>query len=134
MADWHGSCRSNYFRVNDRAAFVALLDRFDVKLIEKDGLLGFLSEDQFGGVPTRIPDDDDVCEESISLLDEIGEHIAPGSVCVVQEIGAERLRCLTGRAWAIAGPKPEQTILVDLDDIYVNAAKAFGVQPSTATY
>jgi hypothetical protein len=121
MANWYGTCRSNYFRVKDEAAFREFVGQFEARLIEKDGKVGFYSEDEFGGVPRYWPDDDD---EPVSILDGIAEHLAENSVCVVMEIGAEKACYLTG--WAVAIAWTGERTEVQLGDIYAQAQEEFG--------
>lgn len=129
MANWCGSCRSNYFKVKDRAAFENFLAQYEAQLIEgEDGRVGFYSTSEFGEVPYRWDDD----EDHISILYEISSQLAEGEVCVIEEIGAEKLRYLTGKAWAISW---EGVIVnVDIGEIYQRASEAFGVEPVQALY
>jgi hypothetical protein len=122
MANWYGTCRSNYFRVKDVDAFTAMLGEFEATLItDSEGRVGFVSDNEFGGVPQTWPDDQ---EEPVSILDEIAEHLVENSVCVIIEAGAEKARYVTGRAVAIASTG-EQTVIA-LDDIYAQAQTEFG--------
>ena len=128
MADWYGTCRSNYFRVKDFDAFKAMLEAYEAKLIKNtDGLVGFISEDFFGSIPSRYIDGDEdegIDEENLSILDEIAEHLADNQVCIVMEAGAEKARFITGQAIAIAWNG--ETTRISLSDIYKEAQEAFG--------
>ena len=128
MADWIGSCRSNYFIVKDRKSFKELLEQYETVLIEKNGKVGFYSITDDGGIPTRYIDDDDedagIDEESISIIEEIAEHLVENEVCVIMEIGYEKLRYLDGRAIAVAWTG--ETTRVSLNDIYAQAQSEFG--------
>lgn len=114
MANWYGTCRSNYVRVRDPDAFRKLLGEYPLRIIEKDGRLGFVSEDD-SGIPERYTDDME--DEPISILDEPWtEILAEGEVLIVQEVGAEKSRYVTGRAWAYC--QNGDTNFVDLYEIY----------------
>jgi hypothetical protein len=121
VSNWYGTCRSNYFRVKDLTAFRDFIERFEARLIEKDGKFGFVSEDDYGGVPHHWPNDED---EPVSILDGIAEHLAENQVCVIMEAGAEKARYVTGIAIAIAwtGERTE----IDIGDIYKQAQDEFG--------
>jgi hypothetical protein len=122
MANWYGTCRSNYFRVKDEAAFLEWIADFEATVIrDDDDKVGFISNDEYGGVPRNWPDDD---EEPISILEGIAEHLAENHVCVILEAGAEKARYVTGQAIAIAwtGERTE----IQLGDIYAQAQEEFG--------
>lgn len=122
MANWYGTCRSNYFRVKDEAAFAEMLGEFEARLItNSDGLVGFISDDEYGGIPNRYDEDED---EYTSITETIGEHLAENQVCVIVEAGAEKARYVTGRAIALAwnGERTE----IDTRDIYKQAQDEFG--------
>lgn len=130
MADWHGTCRSNYFRVKDREAFQTMLDQYEAKLIinvENPDQVGFISEDWHGAIPTRIVDEDELTDcdmDQVSILDEIAEHLAENEVCIVMEVGSEKARYLTGFAIAISWTN--ERVKISLSDIYAQAQEEFG--------
>lgn len=132
MANWTGTCRSNYFRVKDTTAFTAMLDLHAARMIEKGDKVGFVSEDEYGSIPCRF-DEDDEDADRISILDEIAEHLVNNEVCIVMKAGAEKTRYITGHAIAIAWTG--ERVEVSLDDIYAKALEEFGVgQIAEATY
>jgi len=123
MADWHGTCRSNYFNVKNFDAFIEMLSDFDVALIQNgDGQVGFVSTDEYGSIPVRFEEDHD---DPTGVCSLIAEHLAEGQVCVILEAGAERARYITGVAIAIhsSGERVE----LRLNDIYDLAKAKFGV-------
>lgn len=123
MANWYGTSRSNYFAVKDPAAFNALMARYEVKVIgNADGLVGFISNTEFGTIPTRDNDDSD--EDPICILDDLVEHLAEGHVCIVMEIGSVKSCYVTGNAIAVSSTG--ETIQIGLDDIYKAAREKFG--------
>ncbi|WP_454287225.1 hypothetical protein [Rhizobium arsenicireducens] len=125
MADWHGTCRSNYFRVKDETAFLEMLELFDAHPIEKqvgeEILHGFYSEDEYGSIPTSYPEGD---EEPTSILECIADHLVTNEVCVILEAGAEKARYITGLAIAIHSSGRQ--IDIRLSDIYALARTEFG--------
>lgn len=138
MANYYGSWRSNIFQVKDEEAFqtwAALVCETDVRG-RKDGVC--LLQDQqsdCGGLPSdRInPDTDDF--EDINFLEELGEHLADGSVAIVMESGAEKLRYIVGQAYAIINVDGVVDIkAIDLGDIYKLAKDSWGIDPSRAEY
>jgi hypothetical protein len=133
MSNWYGTCRSNYFRVKDVDAFAAMLGLHEARLIEADGKVGFVSEDEYGSIPSRF-DEDDESADQISILDEIAEHLAEHEVCVVLEAGSEKARYITGDALAIAWTG--ERVKLSLSDIYAVAQAEFGgdAQVTEATY
>ncbi len=102
MANYECLARSNYFRVNDAAAFAAYCDRFDFEKIERttDGvtLYGFYAGEN--GLPVSIYDEDAGEDVDCSWLQELAALLADGAVAIVHEIGYEKLRYLTGYACA----------------------------------
>src|ERR1700722_7285892 len=101
---WYGSARSNYVRVKDRAAFRHwALSLPDVEIAERDGAFALLAMGADGGWPSfrDCEDEQNLDEEPIDLAAEIAAHLAPGEVCILQEVGADRIRHLSGSAWAV---------------------------------
>ena len=123
MANWSGTCRSNYFRVKDEPAFLAMLEKFDIELLRKDDMFSFISDNEYGSVPD-FWDEDKPEDDPISIIDLIGEHLAENSVCVIQESGAEKARYVTGHATAIAWTG--EITSISLNDIYAKAQEEFG--------
>lgn len=131
MANWYGTCRSNYFKVKDLEAFSTMLDTMEAELITKDDLVGFIASNESGSIPDTYPEDD---SDPVSILDLIADHLAENHVCVIQEVGAEKARYLTGYAFAIAWTG--EMVKVSIDDIYKLAQAEFGgdAQITEATY
>lgn len=125
MADWYGTCRSNYFAVKDREAFNEFCSLFEVEVIEKDDLVGIISNDEYGSFPNVWDEDTD---EQFSFIEGISNHLAENHVCIILEAGAEKARYITGMAFAIHSSG--ETIRISLSDIYAQAQEAFGVDAS----
>jgi len=125
MADWYGATRSNYFRVTDPAAFATAVEDYPLELITSDTdpyLLCFLSDEEHGGIPCRY--NEETGEEEGSLFDIIIQHLDERQVCVVMSSGAEKMRYITGQAWAISWDG--QIISISLQEIYSRAKEILG--------
>jgi hypothetical protein len=67
-------------------------------------------------------------DEELDLVSELSDHLVPGQVAILLEVGAEKLRYLTGQAIAVNAQG--QITDLPLNDIYRKAARAFGVPES----
>ena len=136
MANWIGSARTNYFRVKDVDAFKAWAKAASLVVFEKDGRFGVYSEDEYGGWPDIVFDDDTTdAHRDFYITHELAPHVADGEIVVCLEAGAEKLRYITGSAIAfkvMAGGADR--ISITLDDIYALAAGKWGQEPSKAEY
>jgi hypothetical protein len=135
MANWYGSARSNYVRVKDRETFMDWAQSLpDVEIVEQEGTFALLATGECGGWPSfRSRDDrEDQEDEPIDLAAEIAIHLAPGGVCIFQEVGAVKLRYLSGSALAVncAG----ETLQISIDDIYALVHDRWNLSPSEAKY
>jgi hypothetical protein len=132
MANWYGSARSNYFRVKDRDAFLKWAERRGVGLFTNDN-----DTDSFaihpggstdsGGWPALDTEND----AELDLTAELAEHLSKGQVAILMEIGAEKLRYVTGDA--IAVNSRGRVVFLSLGDIYRKAARAFRVPENEIT-
>lgn len=141
MADWFGSARSNYVRVKDMDGLKAALEPWEIDIQPDDedpakdpAKVCFMSENQFGGWPSTTeievddPDDPDgiICEEvEFDPAVHICPFLEPGQVLILMEIGAEKLRYLTGNA--VAYHSDGRRTALSLDSIYTQAAQEFSV-------
>ena len=121
MANYYSMGRTNHFAVKDPDAFeeyiTPLVGDGDVIREERDGVDGFilLFPD---GVPNYYdPEDGDSVELEWDTI--IAPHLADGSVCVIQEIGNEKLRYLTGYAFAFNNKNESEYL--NLNSIYKQA-------------
>ncbi|MBB4200590.1 hypothetical protein CCR94_18215 [Rhodoblastus sphagnicola] len=119
MANFYGNCRSNYFAVKDEDTFKAWIAQYEVTLITRGNLFGFVSDDESGGVPHRCDDDD-----AIDIDSEIAAHLADDQVCVIMASGAEAARYIAGSAIAIHANG--ESFSINLSDIYTRVAEEFG--------
>jgi hypothetical protein len=132
MANWYGTARSNYFRVKDNDAFLKWADSRGLGVFRNKE-----SADLFaihGGETTddgSWPSYDVEGDTEIDLVSELAQHLPKGQIAVLMEIGAEKLRYLTGVAMAI--DHKGRVVEVTLSDIYRKAARAFRVAESEIT-
>jgi hypothetical protein len=134
MANWYGSARSNYFRVKDETAFTEWADGVDsLHYWKKDECFAICSDCPDSGAWPSSRWDDEVEEHvEFDLIEELCPHLAEGEVAVLVEVGAEKLRYLSG--WTVAVNHLGETVFVNLDDIYEKANAAFGTRPNEAMY
>lgn len=141
MADWYGNCRSSYFAVKNEDLYRRFCSRWGLTKIEriakgkKGKLYGFLVEDDNGGIPhypaksigaqvalESIEDDEkEKTSDDDPFIPELAEQLADGWVAVIIEVGAEKLRYITGMATAINWKG--ETKYVNLESIYEHAEK-----------
>lgn len=121
MADWYGFARSNYFKVKDETEFRHWADSIgDLEVIQdSEGRVGLISHNQYGHWPSSRFNEDTEGEEDIDVFITVAEHLQEGSVAIFIEVGAEKLRYLTG--WAVAINSKGEEVQVNLDDIYDRA-------------
>jgi hypothetical protein len=124
MANYIGACRSNYFRVKDVNKFREAVGVFDVELIERDGLIGFLSNDD-SGMPHVYEDvlGNDL-DDPRNIDEVIVDHLDENEVCVIVEAGSEKLRYVRG--WAMAIHSSGERVNINIGDIYKLAQEEFG--------
>jgi hypothetical protein len=132
MANWYGSSRSNYFCVKDREAFLQWAEKRGLGVIKSEH-----NPEHFAihsGDSTDAgswPSYDMEADTEIDLVSELARHLPKGEVAVLMEIGAEKLRYLTGIAVAVN--HRGRAAAVSLDDVYRKAARTFRVQENKIT-
>ncbi len=129
MANYIGFARSNYFKVNDTKKFEELCDKWNLRLIKKDDLVGFLDDDTEGGLPNYAETEDGEDLEFDDFLKELSDLLVEDEVAIMIEIGYEKMRYLVGFALAI-NSKGEQ-VTTNLSDIY-KKAESLGKNITTA--
>jgi hypothetical protein len=147
MANFHGSARSNYFKVKNEAEFMRWVNSVP-------GLGAWSKRDDDGEQTHAVYSDDgdhgcwphcreldedhpdydesDCGSVYIDLTQELSGHLLEGQVAVLMEAGAEKLRYITGSALAV--DCTGKTVAVELRDIYQLAEAAFGVRPDDAEH
>lgn len=144
MANYYASARTNYFAVRDVPAFKAFVAQFpDVTVVSTTVGDRHLDPDRFPhlspdtplfallfnsevGIPTQVFDsqnDEWDAWDDIDFPGALAEHLAPGWVAELREVGAEKLRYLIG--YTIAINSEGQRVEYDLDSIR-KAACALG--------
>tara|TARA_B000000565_G_C23726071_1_gene355328 strand:+ start:321 stop:713 length:393 start_codon:yes stop_codon:yes gene_type:complete len=118
MANYYASCRSNYFKVVDVDKFKAAMPTGIEVDVENDGTVVIYGADPDGaGWPSSVYNDETDEFDDFDLEEVIAPHLQPDSWCVIQEVGAEKLRYLVG--YSVAFNKDlEQRFCVSLGDIY----------------
>jgi len=130
MANFYGTTRSNYFAIKDPEAFVAEMAKYPVEVIadphrDEEGneigtLYGFMdSDDDGGGDIWTIYDDDNEEYTEVDWADVFNRHLQDDWVAVIQSVGAEKHRYLSG--FAVLYNNKGETHSVNLDNIYLFA-------------
>ena len=136
MANWYGTARSNYFRVKDKDAFLKWADGRRLGVFKNEGSADLFAI--YGGENTddgSWPSYDVEGDKEIDLVAELAQHLPKGQIAVLMEIGAEKLRYLTGVA--IAVNHNGRVVQLTLSDIYRKASRTFRVakrEITQATY
>lgn len=133
MANYYATCRTNYFDVKDKDAFLSALS--GVPDIEVDeGNQGFVilgCNTDGAGWPQWVWDEDTNEDYEIDLPMIVAEHLADDSVAIFMEAGAEKCRFIIGYAEAINNKFERETI--SLGDIY-QRARSLGSNVTPAEY
>ena len=133
MANYDCTSRTNYFRVKDATRFTAWAAHRGLIVHPQEG-----NNDRFALAPDdsndgAFPGIDHETDEAIDFTAELAAHLDEGSVAVLLEIGAEKLRYLHGHAIAIDAHG--ESVEVTLDAIYALADQRFpGKEVTRAEY
>ena len=135
MADWYGSARSNYFRVKDEPAFLAALEELDQGVEagrnDKGQLTLLAANTDNGGWPSSRYNEQTDDFDDFDIAEFVVPYLADGEVAIFLEVGAEKLRYVTGSATAVDNKGGR--VRLRLGDIYEAAATALGVVPTSIT-
>lgn len=132
MAQWIGTARSNYFRVKNEEAFVKEIESHELSFQrDNEGRFAVFSEHEYGGWPGWEYPEDDGEPVEIDVAEIVSGHLAPGEVAVLMEVGAEKIRYVTG--YAVAVNDRNERRVVSLDTIYQWATE-LGEHVSQASY
>jgi hypothetical protein len=126
MANWYGSARSNYFRVKDKDTFLKWADGRGIGVFKNEDsrdLFAIFGDESRGD--GSWPSYDVEGDTEIDLVAELAQHLPKGQIAVLMEIGAEKLRYLTGVA--IAVNHKGRVVELTLSDIYRKASRTFHV-------
>ena len=123
MANYMALVRSNYIKVKDVSAWKAFCKRWGLTPIEdSQKRQGFTGEELEDGLRTDYVLDQETGEEKeADFFKEISQELASGQVAIIIQIGWEKMRYLTGWAWAINSKGVNKRS--DLSDIYKVAEK-----------
>jgi hypothetical protein len=135
MANWYGTARSNYFRVNNPDTFREEMDALEgiavvTREIEGETRYGILETGGEGWPYSQYNEETQVYDD-VDIGATLMEHLADGEVCVLIEAGAEKHRSITGHAIAFNNKGDE--VSVALNEIYDRAA-ALGTTITRAEY
>jgi hypothetical protein len=133
MANWHGTARSNHFRVKDEAAFMAWATALNLQTWTRPttdtfAIAPFAYNDSEGGWPTTLPGTD----EPANLILGLADHLKEGEVAILMEVGAEKQSYISGNATAVNCRG--DVVAVELDDIYGLVADKMGIKSDSLTH
>lgn len=139
MANYYCAARTNYFRVDPakREAFDAFAKRLRLTVQpephDADLLACFPGADD-GAFPSVDPEKEAAGEPSdIDFIQTLASFLAPGSIAVIVEAGAEKLRYVSGVAVAV--DRTGHEVSLDLNEIYALARSTFdGAEVTAANY
>jgi hypothetical protein len=150
MADWYGMCRSNYVIPKDPEAFRDYVELFPAKYIElldRGGVLhcGFYSIDEYGGLPSVHIEEEEVAlpfrelglraelDDTLNIMEGIHTVLAPNQVIYAMEVGNEKQRYATGKAfWADSNGNID---MIDLETIVrERIIEQYSISPTFAEY
>ena len=124
MANYEGVARSNYFQVLDVDAFRTWAKDLELEVIEdadEPGAVGLISRTDDGAWPAC----DLETMEDIDFGKLLAQHLAPGQIAILMEIGHEKTCYLGG--YAVAINSEGRQVSIGLFDIYKLARKKFKV-------
>ena len=130
MANYYAASRTNTFRVRDPAAFRVWAEKLGLEIIERadgSGYALFPGESTDSGAFSSHDR-----EEEVDLAAQLAEHLAEGSVAVIVEAGAEKLRYVHGHALAVNSRGVQ--VHLDLTDVYEKAERELGGEVTRAEY
>ena len=133
MANFYGSCRTNYFKVKSNGKFEEAMGEISgIEVITgADDTYGILGDDPDGGTwPGFTWDEETGDMVEIDLMDIVSKHLIDGEVAIFMECGAEKLRYVVGCAVAVNNKGDMRVI--NMSDIY-NKAKELTDRPDDIT-
>ena len=115
MANYESKTISNIFKVTDVVKFGSIMEKCvadwedAIKYDVKGNNVEFTCDGVFGG----IIDNDENMDGRDKFIEEIQKILAPGSVCIITEIGAEDMDYLVAESTVITRTKSEVVQLSD---------------------
>lgn len=137
MANFVTYARTNYVTIKDPETFKKEMEFWNIEVVpDCDNTPNFVcllpttgSENGFDIVRFDEKTGDN---KTFSFEEHVVPHMEQGQVLVVQSIGYEKLRYLTGQAVAFTHDKPP--VRIDISDIYEKAADKLGVNVDNITH
>ena len=135
MANYYSSCRSNYFRVSQPAKFIEWVHRTPYLMYEEKTrsaeendmvVMIYVEDPDGGGWPSWAWDEENDEEYEIDITEELSQFICDDDVAILFEVGAEKLRYLTGYATAVNSKG--ETLHVNICDIYDVVKSNWGLE------
>ncbi len=128
MANYYEHARSNYFEVKDEAAFLAWAEKRWIKTARQGDSPKFavFPRDENGWPRFDFEVEDEAgYDADIDFVQELANRLKEGQIAVLQSVGYEKLRYLSGQA--VAFDHTGKQVEVSIDDIYERAAAAFQI-------
>jgi len=128
MSNYYATARSNYFGIKDKEAFKEALKEIPIQIEFKNAPYQniaaiFATCETDGAWPSNYENSEGEDAE-INWNELIHPHLQDNHICILQEVGAEKLCYLTG--WAIAFNNKGEEIYLSLYDIVDLAEQKFG--------
>ena len=132
MVNWYGASRSNYFKVKDTEEFEKFLNQFSgIEFDSEEEGYCILAEE--GYWPSSIYNEEtSEYDEYYDFFQDLSSHLLEGQVFIIVTSGHEKMRYITGDAYAINSKGQELSI--NINSIYDMVRKAWNVEPSLAEY
>jgi len=131
MANWYGTARSNYVKVKDVEAAIRDLAGCDIEIYTHPTETGYIMlagcEDD-GGFRFERYNENDEFEEELDLKEWATKHLCEGQVLILVEVGAEKLRYVTG--WSTAYSWDGRILTVNISSTLATLIKThWGIDP-----
>lgn len=136
MANYYEKARTNYFKVKDPVEFQDFIELFngniDLVVEKKKGSYALLFSEE-SGVPSQYYHEDKDEYIEVDFISELSRFITDDSIVVIQAVGSEKLRFVSG--YAIAVNSKNEQVSININEIYELAKQKFGVNEiSEASY
>ncbi|MFZ5497280.1 MAG: hypothetical protein ACOZE5_18310 [Verrucomicrobiota bacterium] len=127
MANFYCTARTNYFAVKNEKKFLAWVAQREITAVrsqeQSSQFALFPGESDDGGA---FPNYDCETDDEIDFVAELAGHLRKGSVAVIVEAGAEKLRYISAHATAVAADG--RRVDMDLNEIYTRAVETLGAK------
>lgn len=143
MANYYASARSNYFKVTDEKAFKDFCSKVGLGVWdsskEDHTLYAIYPQNDDGGgwdldlnvLDYQSEQEGEDSEPHGDLIEELSKYLADDEVCIIQEVGAEKLRYLN--AYAICFNNKGERETLDLSSLAFEAAAELTSKPENLT-